>query len=106
MLRFLKFIIIAPIAILLLLFAFANRQFVVVSFDPFPSGDVPAFALDAPLFIVLILAGMVGVLAGGAAAWLAQGKHRRGERRNRAEADRWRAEAEATRARLPAAPPH
>ncbi len=106
MLRFLKFLIIAPIAILLLLFAFANRQFVAVSFDPFPAGDVPAFAFDAPLFIVLILAGMVGVLAGGAATWLAQGKHRRGERRNRAEADRWRAEADANRVPPNAAPPH
>ena len=106
MARFLKFIVIAPVAIVLLLFAFANRQFVTVYFDPFPSGDVPAFALNAPMFIVLILTATVGVLAGGAATWLAQGKHRRGERRSRVEADRWRAEAEAARARLPAAPPH
>ncbi len=106
MLRFLKFIVIAPIAIVLLLLAFANRQFVTVYFDPFPSGDIPAFSYDAPLFVVLILTAMIGILAGGAAVWLAQGKHRRGERRNRAEADRWRAEADAARARLPAAPPN
>ncbi len=106
MLRFLKFIVIAPIAIVLLLLAFANRQFVTVYFDPFPSGDIPAFSFDAPLFVVLILTAMIGILAGGAVVWLAQGKHRRGERRNRAEADRWRAEADAARARLPAAPPH
>jgi len=71
-----------------------------------PSGDVPAFALDAPLFIVLILAAMVGVLAGGAAAWLAQGKHRRGERRNRRRSRSLARRGRATRARLPAAPPH
>lgn len=99
MVRFLKIIIVAPFAILFLIFAFANRQFVTVSFDPFVSGDVPAFAIDAPLFVVLILTAMVGVVAGSAATWLAQGKHRRAERRNRAEAERWRAEAETARAR-------
>jgi len=102
MVRFLKILIIAPFAILFLIFAFANRQFVTVSFDPFVSADVPAFAIEAPLFIVLILTAMVGVVAGGAATWITQGKHRRSERRNRAEAERWRAEAE--RARALAAP--
>ena len=104
MVRFLKFVIIAPIAIALLAFAFANRHFVTVSFDPFPSGDVPAFAVSAPLFVVLILTAMIGVIAGGAAVWFAQGRHRRAARRNRIEADRWRAEAEAGRAKL--AGPH
>ena len=105
MLRFLKFIIIAPIAILLLLFAFANRQFVIVSFDPFPSGDVPAFSLDAPLFIVLILAAMVGVLrrrGGLAGAGQASTRRAAQPRRSRSLARRGRG----GRARLPAAPPH
>ncbi len=98
MARFLKLVLIAPFAILFLIFAFANRHIVTVSFDPFQSGDIPAFAINAPLFVVLILAMMIGVVAGGAATWLAQGKHRRAERRNRAEADKWRAEAEAAKA--------
>jgi len=103
MARFLKFVIVAPIAIALLAFAFANRHFVTVSFDPFPSGDVPAFAISAPLFAVLIATAMLGVAAGGAAVWLAQGRHRRAARKNRAEAERWRAEAENARARAPGA---
>ena len=40
MIRFFKYLVIAPIAILFLIFAFANRQWVVVSFDPFTSGDM------------------------------------------------------------------
>ncbi len=100
MVRFLKLVIIAPIAIVLLTFAFANRHFVTVSFDPFPSGDIPAFAISAPLFVVLILTAMIGVVAGGVATWFAQGRYRRAARRVRAEADRWRAEAEAGRVRL------
>jgi uncharacterized integral membrane protein len=104
MVRFLKLVIIVPIAIALLAFAFANRQFITVSFDPFPSGDVPAFAINLPLFVVLILTAMLGVVAGGFAVWLAQRRYRRAARRTRAEADRWRAEAEAGRARLSAPP--
>jgi uncharacterized integral membrane protein len=105
MVRFLKLVVVVPIAIALLAFAFANRQFVTVSFDPFPSGDVPAFAITLPLFVVLILTAMIGVVAGGVAVWFAQGRYRRAARRGRADADRWRAEAEANRAKLPAAPP-
>ena len=105
MFRFLKLVVIVPIAIALLAFAFANRQFVTVSFDPFPSGDVPAFAISLPLFVVLILTAMIGVVTGGGAVWFAQGRHRRAARRARAEADRWRVEAEAAHAKLGAAPP-
>ena len=109
MARFLKFALIAPFAILFLIFAFANWHFVTVSFDPFASGDIPAFAIQAPLFIVLIGAIAIGVVAGGAATWLAQGKYRRAARQSRAEADKWRAEAEAEAAKAhalaPAGPP-
>ncbi len=104
MARFLKLVLIAPFAILFLIFAFANRHFVTVSFDPFASGDIPAFAIEAPLFVVLIGAMMIGVLAGGAATWLAQAKYRRAARQNRVEADKWRAEAETTWAHAHAPP--
>jgi uncharacterized integral membrane protein len=109
MVRFLKLVLIAPFAILFLIFAFANRHMVTVSFDPFASGDVPAVAIEAPLFVALTLAMMIGVVAGGAATWLAQGKYRRAARQSRAEADKWRAEAEAEAAKAhalaPAGPP-
>jgi uncharacterized integral membrane protein len=97
--NFLRFIVVAPIAILLLVFAFANRHIVAVSFDPFASGDNSAFALAAPLFLLLLLTLMVGVAIGGAATWFSQGRFRRAARQNRAEADRWRSEAEASKAR-------
>jgi uncharacterized integral membrane protein len=90
----LKFIVLAPIVLLLLVFAFANRHLVTVSFDPFVEGDIPAFALTAPLFLILLLSMMVGVVAGGVATWLAQGKYRKAARRNRAEAERLRGEAQ------------
>ena len=47
-----------------------------LSLDPF-SQDAPEFASTLPLFALIFAAVMVGVVIGGAAAWLAQGKHRR-----------------------------
>ena len=95
--NFLKFIVLAPIAVLLLIFAFANRHIVTVSFDPFVEGDIAAFAITAPLFLILLLALMVGVLAGGFATWLTQGKYRKAAQQNRAEAERLRNEAQTLR---------
>ncbi len=39
--NFLKFIVIAPLAVIFLSFDMANRQKVLISFDPFNSGDFP-----------------------------------------------------------------
>jgi uncharacterized integral membrane protein len=104
MLRFLKFIVIAPFAVLFLIFAFANRQFVSVSFDPFAGGDIPSFAIQAPLFVVLIVSVMVGVVAGGVTMWFTQGKHRRAARASRAEADQLRADLQSAKAAAQSTP--
>jgi len=40
--KFLKYLILAPVTLLFLAFAIANRQIVTVSFDPFNSGDIPS----------------------------------------------------------------
>jgi uncharacterized integral membrane protein len=87
-----KFFILALVAIVLLAFALANRQSVSVSFDPFASGGTPAFAIPAPMFVVLLLTLIVGVIVGGAAVWFNQGRFRRAARQSRAEADRLRAQ--------------
>lgn len=88
---FLKWLVIVPLALLAIGFAFANRQSVTVSFDPF-AGDVPAFALGGPLFVVLIITIVLGVLIGGAASWFGQGHHRRAARDARREAESLRSE--------------
>jgi uncharacterized integral membrane protein len=95
--NFLKIVVWTPVAILALAFAVANHQVVKVSFDPFSEGDIEAFAITAPLFLILFLAVIVGVLAGGGATWLAQGKYRKAARQNRAEAERLRGVAEASK---------
>ncbi|MGH6797569.1 MAG: lipopolysaccharide assembly protein LapA domain-containing protein [Roseiarcus sp.] len=98
MVRFLRVAILALAAIVLLGFAFANRDFVTLSFDPFASRDSAALSIAAPLFVVVIGATMIGVVAGAFATWLSQGRHRRASRQSRIEADKWRAQAEALKA--------
>ena len=79
-------IILVPLAILIIAFAVANRQIATVSFDPF-SATEPAAAVTLPLFALIIVLLIVGVVVGGAAAWLRQGEWRRRARRLEREVD-------------------
>ena len=74
-----------PLAVILLVFAVANRHLVTVSFDPFDSTD-PSVTLTLPLFAVIILSLMVGVIAGGITTWFRQSHWRRAARRHEADA--------------------
>jgi uncharacterized integral membrane protein len=98
MTRFVRYVVLAVMALVLLLFAFANREPVQVSFDPFGSSDNPALAIAAPMFAIVIVFAALGVVAGAFATWLSQGRYRRASRQHRAEAQKWRAEAEAQKA--------
>ena len=102
MFRFLKVLILILLAIVLLGFAFANHHEVTVSFDPFASTDSAAFSIAAPLFAVVIVAAMLGVVAGALATWVSQGRYRRASRQSRVEAEKWRAQAQALKAAHPA----
>jgi uncharacterized integral membrane protein len=77
-------IIVVPPAVVLVAFSLANRQTVTVSFDPF-SSMAPAYAVTLPLFIIIFAVLILGVLVGGLAAWLRQGKWRRSALRLEAE---------------------
>lgn len=96
---FLKWLVLAPVGVILLAFAIANREPVRVVLDPLP-GDGSDFQIAAPLFLILFFAIGVGVLAGGLATWLAQGRHRRAVRHARSDIDRLRNEADNLRAQL------
>ena len=104
MIRFLKVVFLVLCAGVLLGFAFANRDFVTVSFDPFSSANNAAFSVPAPLFAVVIVAAMLGVIAGALATWFSQGRHRRASRQSRVEAEKWRAQAQALKTAHPALP--
>ncbi len=100
--NFLKLLVLAPIAVIFLSFDMANRQNVVVSFDPFNSGDAASPQIVLPLFVVLIAALMLGVLLGGVATWLGQGRFRKAARYANAKAEKLRSENESLRSQLAA----
>ncbi|MCX8252775.1 hypothetical protein RHAL1_04142 [Beijerinckiaceae bacterium RH AL1] len=94
MAKLFKLLIGIPIAVVILAFALANRQDVSVSLDPFSAEPT----LVSPLYILLFLTLLVGVVVGGVATWFTQGRIRRRARLAEDAADRWRAEAERARA--------
>ncbi len=87
-------LIIVPLAVVIVAFAVANRQVVMVSFDPF-SANAPAAAVTLPLFALIILSLIIGVVIGGSATWLGQGRRRRSVRHLRREVDELRVKVDA-----------
>jgi uncharacterized integral membrane protein len=69
-------VVVIPLAVLIVAFAVANRQSVTVSFDPF-SAVSPAYVATLPLFVLLFIVVIIGVLVGGVAAWIRQSPRRR-----------------------------
>lgn len=90
--NFVVALILVPLAIVIIAFAVANRQGVTLSFDPF-SPSAPAAALTLPLFVIVLVSLIVGVIVGGMAVRLGHGRWRRMARR-------FEREAAALRARL------
>jgi uncharacterized integral membrane protein len=87
-------IILIPLAIVIVAFAVANRQIVTVSLDPFSSA-APAASVTLPLFALIIVLLIIGVVIGGIAAWLRQSRWRRTARRFEREVDELRSEVDA-----------
>lgn len=87
-------LILVPLAIIIVALAVANRQSVTVSFDPF-SASAPAVAQTLPLFALIFVVLIAGVIVGGVAAWLGQRQWRRAARRLEREASELRAKLDA-----------
>jgi uncharacterized integral membrane protein len=97
-------VILIPLAVIIVAFAVANRQAVTVSFDPFSSAQ-PAYAATLPLFVLIFVLVILGVIVGGVAAWFRQGKWRRLARRLEGDVRQLHAEIDAIRRREHAAAP-
>ncbi|MEO6395888.1 MAG: lipopolysaccharide assembly protein LapA domain-containing protein [Devosia sp.] len=96
--RIVGWIVLVPLSLVLIVFALANRQLVVVNFNPFvPLDAMTSPGIGVPFFLVLFVVLLLGVLLGGVATWFTQGQHRRGERSYRRETERLSRELEAAR---------
>lgn len=101
--KILGVVILVPLAILLVALSVANRHSVALSLDPFNSAD-PSVAITMPLFVLLFGAIALGVLLGGIATWLGQGRWRRQARRLRHEVQDARRETTQYRAAAATSP--
>ena len=61
--KFFTALVLIPLGVIFLAFAIANRRLVTVSFDPFNATD-PSVGVTLPLFMVIIVVAILGVLAG------------------------------------------
>ncbi len=92
-------VIVIPLVIVMVAFAVANRQAVTVSFDPLSSAS-PAYAATLPLFMVIFVVLIVGIVFGGIVAWFGQSKWRRAARSLDGEIRALREEMETIRRRF------
>ena len=88
MVRFLKSLLLLPVAAVVILLAVANRAPVQLSFDPV-NVDAPAFSVSLPLYAILFGAVALGIVVGGVFTWLGQGRARASARHHRREATRY-----------------
>jgi uncharacterized integral membrane protein len=79
MLKFISWILFIAIALIICALSIANRHDVMFSLDPLP------FVFDLPLFILLLVAGFIGLVIGSYTTWRRGSKVRTENRQNRRE---------------------
>ncbi len=79
--RIVAVIILVPLAVIIVAFAVANRQTVTISFDPFDPAQ-PIYSTAMWLFVPILGALILGVVIGGVASWLGQGRWRAAARKH------------------------
>lgn len=79
--------------VFLVTLAIANRHPAKLVLDPF-NPENPVLAIDLPFYAYLFAMLIAGVVLGGVATWMGQGKWRRTARGRTQESIRWKAEAE------------
>jgi uncharacterized integral membrane protein len=97
-------VILVPLAVIIIAFAVANRQTVTVSLDPFDSVN-PAYAASLPLFVLIFILVIFGVILGGVAAWFRQARWRWAARRAENESRDLRLELDLLKRQLGQNPP-
>ena len=86
-------LILVPLALVLITLAVVNRTETTLILDPF-GGSEGGLSLEAPLFLFLLGAFALGLVVGGIATWLRQGKWRKTAREGAREVRELRRQAD------------
>lgn len=95
--RLVSWLILVPLALVLVIFALANRQTVTVNFDPLSQVNPLVAPVTVPLFAVIYAMLLAGIVLGGIATWAAQSKNRKAKRAYKREAEALHREVDALR---------
>ena len=74
--RIFRWIIGLPVALVVIAFAIANRQWTRLSLDPF-SSESPILSINMPLWALFVFGVFIGIVVGWTSCWLGQSKHRK-----------------------------
>jgi uncharacterized integral membrane protein len=96
--KLIRWLVTAPLALVLAVFAISNRETVSVTFWPTP------FEIDMPLYLVVLAALLLGFLIGQFAGWINAGKHRRNAREKTKRVRDLESEVETLRGKKPEPP--
>ncbi len=86
-------LVIVPLGAILIALAVVNRKPADLILDPFGAAE-SGLSIEAPFFLFLLGAFALGLIVGGFASWLNQGKWRRTARDEAREARDWRRQAD------------
>lgn len=93
--------ILVPIGIIVLALAVANRQPVTLAVPPDVNGE-PLLSATIPLFAVIFVALLIGMIIGSCATWVKQGRHRKKAQERKVEATKATFEAQKQKERADA----
>ncbi|WP_102107520.1 lipopolysaccharide assembly protein LapA domain-containing protein [Oceaniglobus roseus] len=98
--RYIRYIVLAALAVVLIVIALANREPVVLELLPTELGTYlgVTWSVRLPLFLVILMGVAAGVLVGFIWEWLREHKHRAEAARRRREAERLEAEVKRMKA--------
>lgn len=99
--RFLTLFVLLPVAVVIVALSVANRGAVTFSLDPI-GAPAPGWSASGPLYVFLFVAVIVGIVIGGIATWMRQGRWRHAARTERATAERLRTEVTQLRQQIEA----
>jgi len=91
--RLITLFILVPIGIAIIALAVANRQQVTLNVPP-DVGGAPLFSQSVPVYALVFIVLLFGMILGSCATWLKQGKHRKQARLQKVEATKAAFEAE------------